>query len=208
MQDRHPDIQHVVTKAVSRFDCEAPRLLAAYLSEVLQWNPTLGLVSKKDPLATCERLLLESLELARLLNLERARVADIGSGAGFPGLVWALSFPLVDVTMIERREKRALFLERMCRTLPLENATAIAVDARDAARRPDFQGAFDLVATMAVGDPSSMAATVETILGSEGRFASTVPGESSSPARIGSRLRLERRLDGEFGCYAIYHCGV
>lgn len=175
---------------------------------MLQWNPTLGLVSKREPVAACERLVLESLELARLLNLTRGRVADVGSGAGFPGVVWALNLPQVEVTMIERREKRALFLERMCRTLPLTNATAIALDARDAARQPAYSEAFDLVVTMAVGDPAAIASAVEPMLQSGGVFASTIAATAVAPDLIGAKLHLECRVDGEFGCYAIYRGGV
>jgi 16S rRNA (guanine527-N7)-methyltransferase len=200
--------QAVVNKIVNIFDCDSPERLAAYLADVLKWNQTIGLVSRKDPLAACERLLLESMELARVLGLSRGRVADIGSGAGFPGIPWALNLPLIEVTMIERREKRALFLERVCRTLAIENATAIAVDARDAAQRPDFQAGFDLVVTMAVGDPSSLAPIVSTLLKANGCFASTTPAAAQTPEKIGTRLSLERRVDGEFGCYAIYRSGV
>jgi 16S rRNA (guanine527-N7)-methyltransferase len=174
----------------------------------MQWNPTLGLVSKREPVAACERLVLESLELARVLNLTRGRVADVGSGAGFPGVVWALNLPDVEVTMIERREKRALFLERTCRTLPLANATAVALDARDAARQPDYTASFDLVVTMAVGDPTAIASAVESMLKGGGVFASTIAATAVASEHIGSTLHLERRIDGEFGCYAIYRGGV
>ena len=208
MQAPHPEAQSIVNKSVARFDCGSPELLANFLSEVLQWNPTLGLVSKREPVAACERLVLESLELARVLNLSRGRVADVGSGAGFPGVVWALDLPELEVTMIERREKRALFLERTCRTLPLPNATAVALDARDAARSPDHAPAFDLVVTMAVGDPAAMAIAIEPLLKTPGCFASTIAAMNTAPAVVGSHLRLERRLDGEFGCYAIYRSGV
>lgn len=175
-----------------------------FVSEVLQWNRTLSLVSRKDPAGAVERLLFESLELAHELGLEHGRIADIGSGAGFPGIVWALAYPRVEVTMIERRERRALFLERVCRTLPVESAAAVTLDALDAARRPDFQNAFDLAVTMAVGDPSTLAPAVEAMLTTRGRFASTIPASSQVPDRIGSGLKLERRIDGEFGCYVIY----
>jgi 16S rRNA (guanine527-N7)-methyltransferase len=191
-----------------RFDCGSPELLASFLSEVLQWNPTLGLVSKREPIAACERLVLESLELARVLNLTRGRIADVGSGAGFPGVIWALNLPEVEVTMIERREKRALFLERACRTLPLTNATAVALDARDAARSPDYTAAFDLVVTMAVGDPAAMAVAIEPLLKNPARFASTIAATNTAPGVVGSKLHLERRVDGEFGRYAIYRVGV
>jgi 16S rRNA (guanine527-N7)-methyltransferase len=148
------------------------------------------------------------MELVRVLGLERGRVADIGSGAGFPGIPWALNNPLLEVTMIERREKRALFLERVCRTLAIENATAVAMDARAAADRSDFQCRFDLIVTMAVGDPSSLATIVEPMLEANGRFASTTPTAVKTPGQIGTQLVLERRVDGEFGCYAIYRRGV
>jgi 16S rRNA (guanine527-N7)-methyltransferase len=208
MEAPNSDIQHIVNKAVARFDCDSPSLITAFMSEVLQWNRTLGLVSRKDPVAASERLLFESLELARELGLERERIVDIGSGAGFPGLVWALTLPRLEVTMIERRERRALFLERACRTLPVPNATAIAMDAVVAARSPDFQGAFDLAVTIAVGDPSSLAGAIEPMLATNGRFASTIPGASTAPLRIGRALHHERRIDGEFGCYVIYRRGV
>lgn len=208
MQAPPPDVQSIVDKAVARFHCHSAELLAAYLSEVLHWNRALGLVSKKDPLAACERLLFESLELAHELGLEHGRIADIGSGAGFPGIVWAATFPRVEVTMIERRERRALFLERTCRTLPVENAAAVTMDALDAAGQPEFQHAFDLAVTMAVGDPSAIAPAVEAMLAPNGRFTSTIPAASPAEARIGAALQLERRVEGEFGRYVIYRRGV
>ena len=208
MQAPHPAVQSIVNKSVRLFDCGSPELLTSFLSDVLEWNPTLGLVSKREPVAACERLVLESFELARVLKLTRGRIADDGSGAGFPGVVWALSLPDLEVTMIERREKRALFLERACRTLPLTNATAVALDARDAARQSEYSGSFDLVVTMAVGDPGGLAPDIEPMLKRGGCFASTIAATATAPDLIGSNLHLERRLDGEFGRYAIYRSGV
>jgi 16S rRNA (guanine527-N7)-methyltransferase len=201
-------IQSIVNKAVTRFHRHSSEALTAFLTDVLQWNETLSLVSRKDPLAAIERLLFESLELAHELGLEHGRIADIGSGAGFPGIVWAVSFPRVEVTMIERRERRSLFLERMCRTLPVENAAAVTMDALDAVKRPEFQNAFDLAVTMAVGDPATIAPAIEAMITPEGRFASTIPAQSTAPSRIGSTLQLQRRIDGEFGCYVIYTRGA
>jgi 16S rRNA (guanine527-N7)-methyltransferase len=199
-----PEVQSIVNKAVTRFHCHSSEALSGFLTEVVQWNETLSLVSRKDPLAAIERLLFESLELAYELGLEHGRIADIGSGAGFPGIVWAVSFPRVEVTMIERRERRSLFLERMCRTLPIENAASVTMDALDAVKRPEFQNAYDLAVTMAVGDPAAIAPAIEAMLTPEGRFASTVPAQSTASPLIGSALQLQRRVDGEFGSYVIY----
>ena len=88
-----------------------------YLRELLQWNDELGLVSKRDPLDACIRLVIESAELgdiaARVLTSSEHRVADVGSGGGFPGVVWGFLFPQWNLVLIERREKKAAFLERV-----------------------------------------------------------------------------------------------
>jgi 16S rRNA (guanine527-N7)-methyltransferase len=203
------EAQLVVNKAIATFSFGAPPTLARYLSEVLEWNSVLALISRRDPLAACERLLFESLELGQLLDIGSAgRVADVGSGAGFPGLVWALMFPRLEVVLIERREKRALFLERTIRKLGATNVSVVARDLGDVSRETSLPGTFDLVTTVAVGDPTDVADDVERVLKSNGRFASTIAREAHAQAQVGSSLILERRLDGKFGCYAIYRRGV
>lgn len=184
-------------------------MLARYLAEVLEWNSSLSLVSRKDPLAACERLLFESIELGRLLGLEtRLRIADVGSGAGFPGAVWALFHPQLELVLIERREKRALFLERATRTVGATNLLVLASDLHDVASDPASANRFDLVASVAVGDPSLIGRDVEQMLVVNGRFASTISREIPPPSVIGGALRLEQRHEGEFGCYVVYRRGV
>jgi 16S rRNA (guanine527-N7)-methyltransferase len=188
---------------------DAPASLARYLAEVLEWNSVLALISRRAPLAVCERLLFESLELGQLLDVGHARrVADVGSGAGFPGLVWALMFPCLEMVLIERREKRALFLERTSRALGAAHVTVLAKDLREVSRETPFHRPFELITTVAVGDPADIADDVERMLMDGGRFASTVARDALTPTRLGLGLALETRLDGKFGCYAVYRRGV
>ena len=202
--------QLIVNKAVAEIDCRsAGPSLANYLAQVLEWNPTLGLVSKKNPLAACERLLFESIELANLLQMEPdGRVADVGSGAGFPGVVWGLLFPQLAIVLIERRQKRAMFLERVCRTLRLDHVSVIAGDVRELTGDTAFEASFDLVATVAVGDPAETGGLVQQLLIPAGRFASTISRDVRPPERAGDSLHLEGRREGKFGCYVIYRRGV
>ncbi len=203
------DIQIIVNKAVTRFSLGDPAVLIRYLSELLEWNSVLGLVSRKDPLGACERLLFESIELGQLLEVEHSvRAADVGSGAGFPGLVWALTTPSLEMVLIERREKRALFLERTSRTLGAGNVTVMASDLKDVSRETSPLGAFELVSTVAVGNPADIVEDVEDLLVDGGRFASTVAREAQTPLRLGGSLLLEKRVEGKFGCYVIYRRGV
>jgi 16S rRNA (guanine527-N7)-methyltransferase len=179
------------------------------VEQVLTWNAALGLVSKKDPAAACERLLLESAELDRTLELTGAlRIADVGSGGGFPGVVWAIEHPDARVVLIERREKKSAFLERVCRTLPIETATVWAGDARESAAAESLRGRFDLVVAMAVGDPTTTGRQIEWLLGGGARFATTAAQNVEAPERIGRRLERVQSVTGEFGRYVIYRSGV
>lgn len=104
-----------------------------------------------------ERGLIGPLELPRLwtrhiLNsaiaapLFRGTVADIGSGAGLPGLVLAIARPDVEFTLVEPMERRVNWLTEQISTLKLENATVLRTRAEDV-RRP---AAFDAVTARAV----------------------------------------------------------
>jgi 16S rRNA (guanine527-N7)-methyltransferase len=205
MPTSQEDAQVIVNKSIALFAIDPQPALARHLAQILEWNPTLGLVSRKDPLGACERLLCESLELGALLDVGAVETAaDLGSGAGFPGLVWAVMHPRLAMTLIERRQRRAAFLERTVRALGVSNVAVVAQDLRDVSR----ETTFDLITTMAVGDPAEIAPGVEPLLARGGRFASTSPRDAAVSDLPGTGLHLERRVDGKFGCYLIYRRGV
>lgn len=179
-----------------------------YVHEILRWNDQVGLVSKKDPIAACRRLLIESAEfggvVARALATSRSRVADVGSGAGFPGVVWRFLYPEWKLVLIERREKKAVFLEHVARVLSFQELEVVGTDARDASRLERYRGAFDVVATMAVGDPSRTAPMIEDLLVAGGLFATTLPEDADPAARCGASFVLEDDVRAHFGRYALY----
>lgn len=79
-------------------------------------------------------------------------VVDVGSGAGFPGLVLARLRPTWDVGLVERTRKKADFLERAIAELRLENAFVVPMDAKEAAAQaPLLSRKCDLVVARAVG---------------------------------------------------------
>jgi 16S rRNA (guanine527-N7)-methyltransferase len=90
---------------------------------------SLGLVSRSDEGRIHERHILDSLRCAPELP-EHGLCLDLGSGGGLPGLIVAIARPGLEVRLVERRERRAAFLELAVRTLGLENAS---VDVRDIA---------------------------------------------------------------------------
>jgi 16S rRNA (guanine527-N7)-methyltransferase len=205
------DLEASLAEVVRRYPALPIDPLRRYTREILRWNDEIGLVSRKHPVAACRRLLIESAEfggvVAGVLGPGRPsapRVADVGSGAGFPGLVWRMLFPAWDLVLIERRERRAVFLEQVVRALSFSRVSVYAGDAREASRLDPYRGAFDVVATMAVGDPLRTAPQIEDLLVAEGVFATTLPEEAPGPERCGRHLAIEHDVRAHFGRYALY----
>jgi 16S rRNA (guanine527-N7)-methyltransferase len=90
-----------------------------YLTELQRWNARAGLTALTEPRDIVIKHFLDSL--AVLLHLEgAASLADLGSGAGFPGLALKLARPELALTLVEAREKKAAFLEYLVGLLRLE----------------------------------------------------------------------------------------
>lgn len=83
-----------------------------------------GLIGPREVPRLWDRHLLNCGLLAPLVP-EGARVADLGSGAGLPGLVLALARPDLAVTLIEPMARRSAFLEEACATLDVDNVTVV-----------------------------------------------------------------------------------
>lgn len=105
--------------------------LQTYLELLLRWNARTNLTAVRDPEQIVTRHFGESLFAARLLRDASAfspsagappTLADIGSGAGFPGLPIKMLVPHLHVTLIESHNKKATFLREVIRALGLEDA--------------------------------------------------------------------------------------
>jgi 16S rRNA (guanine527-N7)-methyltransferase len=99
-------------------------LLTQYITEIEQYNPALSLVGTDDRQELIIRHILDSLAplgiVSRLLGAGRT-VADVGSGAGLPGIPLAIAMPDAAFTLIERKGRRAGFLRHTQEALGLAN---------------------------------------------------------------------------------------
>ncbi len=108
---------------------ELKQKLLDYTSLLLEWNKKFDLVNAKNADEIAIRHLLDSLSGARPLCEELfahgfldGEIADIGSGAGLPGIALALALPNVKFVLVERMEKRCAFLEECIKKLSIKNA--------------------------------------------------------------------------------------
>jgi len=130
--------------------------LFAYCRELVKWNKTINLVGAAPLRELVELHFLDSLALLPMLQSlcpVSSPLLDIGSGAGFPGLVLKAADPERPVALVEPRQKRATFLRHLIRHLGLAGVTVhtLHLSADDAGQRQD-PGLFAAVTSRAVAD--------------------------------------------------------
>jgi 16S rRNA (guanine527-N7)-methyltransferase len=108
---------------------------------------------------------LTGLEVPELR--EAKRIADVGAGAGFPGLVLAVALPEAQVDLIESVSRKTAFITQAASAAGIPNATAITARAEDLARA-EARESYDVVTARAVGRLSTLAELASPLLKESG----------------------------------------
>jgi 16S rRNA (guanine527-N7)-methyltransferase len=114
-------------------------------------NSRAGLTSLSDPVEVAHKHYLDSLTCLLARDpAEGERVADLGSGAGFPGLVLALVRPQARFTLLDSSQKRADFLRLAATELGLVNVEVVTSRAEEAGRNHEHRDRYDVVTARAL----------------------------------------------------------
>ncbi len=136
--------------------------LAGYLELLQQWQRHLNLTGLRDIEQLVDVLILESLDFLQGAFLSGSkRVLDLGTGAGMPGIPLAICQPQLDMTLLDRSQKKMLFVRRVlsrlqlshCRT-EIDTAEGLSHRLQPASHMPDER--FDAVVTRGVGTVSHL----------------------------------------------------
>ena len=158
------------------------RALEAHYQLLVRWNRVLNLTSIEDLAEIVERHYCESIFLAVHLPPGALRVADLGSGAGFPGLPLAVLRPNCTVTLVEVHRRKAVFLREASRALP--NVRVLPMRFEDVAEAP-----FDHVVSRAISYQDLTPA-----LNRLGSAADLLTGGDAPPANLGFLWETPIRL--------------
>ena len=120
-----------------------------YIALLLQWNRSLNLTSITTAIDVVGRHFGESMYIGKILPVDKCRLVDIGTGAGFPGLALKIAYPSLKVDLVESNKKKSVFLAEVIRSLELEDVDIYA--NRYEEMRPEAFSA-DVITCRAVGN--------------------------------------------------------
>ncbi len=162
-----PTVRAELERGLTALHLDAAALsppLLDYLRLLVRWNGTYNLTAVRDPQEMVTRHLLASLTLHPYL--QGGSLADLGSGAGLPGIPLAMAQPQLQVTLVESNGKKARFLREALRTLGIGNARV----AESRAEALDESGGYDAITARALDTLAGIVAVGGHLLKPEGRL--------------------------------------
>lgn len=136
----------------SRVPADAPEKLARYGHMLLEKNQVMNLTAIREPDAVARMHFLDCAALLRFCDFEGKTLIDVGTGAGFPGMVLKMLVPSLEVTLLDSLNKRLDWLEETCGALELDGIRTLHARAEEQALEKGFRDSFDFAAARAVAD--------------------------------------------------------
>ena len=137
-----------------------------YVALLLQWNQKISLTSLRDPPDILERHFGECMFAASAVPITSGRLADVGSGAGFPGLALKIACPELEVVLVESNVRKSAFLSEVVRLLNLDGVEVVRSRMEDFSVRAGFAG---FVSARAVGNFDRILRWARKALSGEGQ---------------------------------------
>lgn len=149
-------MEPVIAAGLAQFGLDPVKAkdLTVYGELLLAKNQVMNLTAITDPVQVATLHMLDCAALAAHWDLQGKTLIDVGTGAGFPGLVVAILCPGCQVTLLDPLEKRLGFIQEVIDRLGLSNVTLLHLRGEDGGRDPALREGFDFAAARAVADLS------------------------------------------------------
>ena len=127
--------------------------LEIYAKELKEWNEKINLTAIKDDEGIAIKHFIDSLMLLKYISIpENSKIIDVGTGAGFPGLVIAAARSDVKVTLLDSTGKKLKVVEDIAQKMGLSNYEILNMRAEDAGQKKEYREQFDFSTARAVAE--------------------------------------------------------
>ena len=128
-----------------------------YYELLIEWNRVMNLTGITEYDEVNLKHFTDSLTIVRIKDMENvSTLIDVGTGAGFPGIPIKIAFPHIEVTLLDSLNKRIKFLDQVVEELDLEDVVTLHGRAEDYAKKEEYREQFDLCASRAVANLSTL----------------------------------------------------
>ena len=154
------DFKDILIRTLDQFEIKldetALARLCRYSELLIEWNEKINLTALTAPEDIALKHFADSLLLLRYIDIENgARVIDVGTGAGFPGVVLKIARPDISLTLLDSLNKRLTFLDIVCSELGLSGVELIHSRAEDGSRTK-LRDSFDFAVSRAVASLNTL----------------------------------------------------
>lgn len=174
---------------------------AKYLALLVKWQSAQRLVGSSDPEWIVEHLFLDSLLFLRVLPQDLESLADVGSGAGFPGIPIKIVRPGLRIALIESRQRRVSFLSAVVRELGFDHVQLLNDRLEHLAG--DIEGTFGAAAMRCAGDPEVLLPATRRLVARGGVVVMSGPPQRR-PISGGEWVEVEGVRPGHTRRFAVY----
>ena len=162
--------------------------LAVYMEGILEKNKVINLTAITDEERFVKEHIVDSAAILKLKELEGSKsVCDVGTGAGFPGIVIAALSPEKKVTMVDSLAKRLRVIEGLAGKAGIDNIRLVHARAEDAGHMPELRESFDVVTARAVAALPVLAELCVPMVRKSGEFIAFKTGSAEDEIKESQR---------------------
>ncbi len=128
----------------------------SYMELLIEWNEKINLTAIIEPEEIILKHFIDSITISKYIN-KNAKLIDIGTGAGFPGIPLKIIRDDIEITLVDSLNKRINFLKEVINNLELKNIEAIHSRAEEIGKNKVYRETFDYATSRAVANLSTLA---------------------------------------------------
>ena len=189
------DTEKLIAELNRSYDAETSEKLISYVDMVLERNEHINLTAVRDRDEAMQKHLADSLSIVSLPEYKRTyNVLDVGTGAGFPGALLAITSPDKEFVLLDSTLKRLKVIDEFAEKLGISNLSTLHARAEEISRKEGYSGAFDLCVSRAVASLDKLAGWCLPFVKTGGAFIA-YKGENYQ-AEIDESTKALRRFGG------------